>query len=100
MVCQNNLIGILIIVAILLVGFILYYNAPEGFQSVDQILTTIPINYVCSECLDNAPKYIRMSQSGGVMYVSNMPPSEPENFKIIKCQPYMDRNAVCYMKYP
>lgn len=46
-------------------------------EKFDLLYTSYPKGFVSTDLLDYMPKHARISHAGGVMYVSNKPPTEP-----------------------
>jgi hypothetical protein len=79
---------ILIILLIIIVIIVLWmkYNKTENFM----LLTVDPVHFIPSEWMNSAPRHVRLSRAGGIMYVSNTPPSESccEN---VQCPYFIDK---------
>lgn len=61
------------LVFIIIIILFLIYQQREHFDMIP------------SYWIDDVPRHIRINHGGGIMYVSNLPPSESKNCKIIKC---------------
>jgi hypothetical protein len=77
----------LIILIILLILILAYLNYNQenfvGMYNADGIFTANPVNMVSSACIDNTPAYVRFSQAGGIMDVSNHGPVDRKCKRIL-----------------
>lgn len=96
-----QLVGILLIIVFVFAIKLMNLYHSEGFSNNTKdcsvlsfdtsglLLTAYPKDITCSLCGDLQPKYVRLNNTGGVMYVSNKKPSESPCCRSVKCPPLM-----------
>lgn len=77
----------LIFVLLSIIIYILCRSFPttkEGYSD-NYLLTSYPKTFICSKNLDKSPLNIRVTDSNGIMYVSNRQPLSKKGCKVVPC---------------
>lgn len=73
-------------IIILFVLILVKYNRKENFTPISPY--NIPL--IDSEWMDQAPRHVKFSKGMGIMYVSNMSPTE-QKCNNVKCPKYINK---------
>ena len=82
---------LIIVLIIVLFALIIQCNKNNDVEKFT-LFTANPNHLIDSECMDSAPRHVRFSRNGGIVYVSNRPPTEAKCNKV-ECPRYIDKSV-------